>query len=111
MADPTLLEEAVADCSLIVGMNEYKELCGLHLGGSSYMSQGTILECTKISANRVAQIVREIKSDISKDSEARYSSFITHIKSVLNRCVLEQENSTFTSVEQKILKNLTIQAT
>lgn len=71
VADPTLLEEAVADCSLIVGMNEYKELCGLHLGGSSYMSQGTILECTKISANRVAQIVREIKSDISKDSEAR----------------------------------------
>ncbi|CAG9856221.1 unnamed protein product [Phyllotreta striolata] len=74
LADPSLVEEEVSDAFLSVGLNAYKELCGLHLGGKAELSTDLILSTTTKAANRAVLVVREIKEAIEKDAEKRLKS-------------------------------------
>ncbi|CAH1106284.1 unnamed protein product [Psylliodes chrysocephalus] len=71
IADPTLLEEEVADAFMSIGLNAYKELCGLHLGGKAELSPDLILSTASKAANRAGLIVQQIKECIEKDTQQR----------------------------------------
>lgn len=71
LADPTLLEEGVADAHLMIGLNAYKELCGLHLGGNALMTPQSILKCTSKAAARASVVIQQIKEALEKDQEHR----------------------------------------
>lgn len=73
LADPNLLEEEVADAFLSVGVNPYKELCGLHLGGKADLTSNLILSTTSKAATRAAVVVQQIKDAIEKDNQMRYT--------------------------------------
>lgn len=72
IADPTLLEEGVAEAFLSVGLNAYKELCGLHLGGKAQLSTSVILETTNKAARRACQVIEMIKTQVEKDTANKY---------------------------------------
>ncbi|KAF5308300.1 hypothetical protein FQR65_LT06293 [Abscondita terminalis] len=84
LSDPTLLEEGVADASLVVGLNGYKELCGLHLGGKALMDPDSILKCTTRAANRTNVVIKEIKRVLNEDSEKRSQGLVGGFEGVLN---------------------------
>nr|CAH7729018.1 unnamed protein product [Callosobruchus chinensis] len=71
LADPTLLEENVADAFLSIGLNAYKELCGLHLGGKADLSPEVIIQTANKAAVRASSIVQQIKDVIEQDNETR----------------------------------------
>lgn len=71
LADPNLLEEEVSDAFLSVGVNPYKELCGLHLGGKADLTSNLILSTANKAAARAAIVVQQIKDSIEKDNQAR----------------------------------------
>ncbi|KAK5644296.1 hypothetical protein RI129_008141 [Pyrocoelia pectoralis] len=71
LADPTLLEEGVADANLILGINSYKEICTLHLGGKAFMDPDIILKCASKAANRAAFLITDIKRVLREDIERR----------------------------------------
>lgn len=75
MADPTLLEEGVADAYLSIGVNPYKELCGLHLGGKADLTPNVILSTVNKAAAHAAVVVQQIKDAIEEDNEKRYFIF------------------------------------
>jgi exosome complex component RRP45 len=71
VADPTCLEERVAEASLVFGINSYRELCGLHLGGTTLTSADLLLRSTTSAAKRAKFIVDLIKSSLAEDEERR----------------------------------------
>ncbi|KAJ8947198.1 hypothetical protein NQ318_015546 [Aromia moschata] len=71
LADPTLLEEGVADAFLSVGLNAYKELCGLHLGGKADLSTDVILNTVNKAAVRAVIVVQLIKDAYEEDNKRR----------------------------------------
>lgn len=71
VADPTLLEENVAETHITIGLNAYKELCSLHLGGKAELAMDVILNTTKKAANRAAIVISKIKASLEQDKEAR----------------------------------------
>lgn len=121
LADPNLLEEGVAEAFLSVGLNAYKELCGLHLGGKVELTTNIILETTDKAARRACEVVELIKSVVEKDTqerlEARGSGFhkILEIKDVdvplseLNIC-LDQWSTTKSKKKKKKPKEETMEA-
>jgi exosome complex component RRP45 len=72
VADPTAIEERVSAAQIVFGMNAYRELCGLHLGGSSLTSPDLILQCANRAAKRAAEVVQIMKSALKEDADARY---------------------------------------
>lgn len=79
MADPTLLEEGVADAYLSIGVNPYKELCGLHLGGKADLTPNLILSTVNKAAGHAASVVQQIKDAIEGDTKKRYSYIYIYI--------------------------------
>ncbi|KAL3265563.1 hypothetical protein HHI36_009768 [Cryptolaemus montrouzieri] len=71
LADPTLLEEGVADAFLTVGMNSYKELCGLHLGGKAELNPDILIQITQKAGNRAGIVVEQIKKAVKEENEKR----------------------------------------
>ncbi|KAE8751729.1 hypothetical protein FOCC_FOCC001578 [Frankliniella occidentalis] len=71
VADPTLIEEQTAEASLSVGMNAYRELCGLHLGGQALSDHQSILKIVQKAGASAAEIVQLIKKALAEDEEAR----------------------------------------
>ncbi|KAF5270072.1 hypothetical protein FQA39_LY08484 [Lamprigera yunnana] len=84
LADPTVLEEGVADASLIIALNGYKELCGLHLGGRALVDAENILLCSSKAANRANTVVQEIKRVLVEDSEKRSGVGVQGFKTTLS---------------------------
>lgn len=74
LADPNLLEEEVSDAYLSIGVNPYKELCGLHLGGKADLTPTLILSSANKAASRAAVVVQQIKDAIEEDTKNRYNS-------------------------------------
>lgn len=74
IADPTYLEERVAEAKIVFGMNSYGELCGLHLGGITLTSSDLLLRTATKAAKRARIIVQKIKDVIQDDSEKRKKS-------------------------------------
>lgn len=73
ISDPSILEEKVADAQLVFGVNAFRELCGLHLGGSVLTSPELILSCANKAAARAVWVVQLIKDAIEKDTTQRNS--------------------------------------
>ncbi|KAI4462661.1 exosome complex exonuclease ribosomal rna processing protein [Holotrichia oblita] len=71
LADPNLLEENVSDAQFTIGLNGYKEVCGMHLGGSAAMNIDTILKTSQSAARRAKTIIEEIKKYVEEDSTKR----------------------------------------
>nr|CAD7397329.1 unnamed protein product [Timema cristinae] len=72
VADPTALEERVSEAQIVFGMNAYRELCGLHLGGSALATFETVVNCAIRAGNRAAQVVQKIKTLLAQDAETRW---------------------------------------
>lgn len=71
VADPTYLEERVAEAKIVFGMNSYGELCGIHLGGITLTSSDLLLRTATKAAKRARTIVQKIKDVIQEDAEKR----------------------------------------
>jgi exosome complex component RRP45 len=71
IADPTAIEERVSEAQVVFGVNAYRELCGLHLGGSALTSYDVILHCANRAARRAAEVVQIMKSALEEDANAR----------------------------------------
>ncbi|KAK4887566.1 hypothetical protein RN001_003837 [Aquatica leii] len=84
VADPTLLEEGVADANLIIGLNGYKEVCGLHLGGKAFLDPDSILRCTTKAAGRANIVIQHIKKVLAEDSEKRNKGIVIGFESALS---------------------------
>lgn len=56
---------------LTVGLNGFRELCALHLGGKAELSPDIILGTVSKAASRAAIVVEEIKNSIKADNEQR----------------------------------------
>lgn len=71
VADPTALEERVSDASLIFAINSFKEVCAMHLGGSTLTSPALIFRCSSKAADRAKRIVDFIKESLEEDTRNR----------------------------------------
>lgn len=71
IADPTALEERVAEANLVFGLNSYRELCGLHFGGVTMTSSQLLLKCANRGARQAKHIVNMVKEALKRDEEAR----------------------------------------
>lgn len=71
VADPTVIEERVSEAQVVFGVNAYRELCGLHLGGSALTTYDIILQCSNRAARRAAEVVQIIKTALEEDNNAR----------------------------------------
>ncbi|PSN53584.1 Exosome complex component RRP45 [Blattella germanica] len=69
--DPTVIEERVAESHVVFGVNAYKELCGLHLGGKALLNPDVVVNYAGQAANRAAQVVQMIKTALEEDNTAR----------------------------------------
>lgn len=65
------MEELVSEANIVFGVNGYKELCGLHLGGITLTSPQLLLRCAEKAAIRAKALVEFVKNEISKDLELR----------------------------------------
>lgn len=61
----------MSETQVVFGVNAYRELCGLHLGGSSLASHDLILQCANRAAKRAGEVVQIIKSALKEDADAR----------------------------------------
>uniref|UniRef100_A0A182MF13 Exosome complex component RRP45 n=1 Tax=Anopheles culicifacies TaxID=139723 RepID=A0A182MF13_9DIPT len=71
VADPTYLEERVAEAKMVFGINSYGELCGLHLGGTTLTSSDLLLRTSMKASKRARLVVDKIKAAIQKDNDDR----------------------------------------
>ncbi|XP_052902655.1 uncharacterized protein LOC128310134 [Anopheles moucheti] len=71
IADPTYLEERVAEAKMVIGINSYGELCGLHLGGTTLTSAELLLRTSSKASKRARLVVEKIKAAIQKDNDDR----------------------------------------
>ncbi|XP_050303583.1 exosome complex component RRP45 [Anthonomus grandis grandis] len=71
IADPTLLEEGVAEAFLTVSVNAYRELCGLHLGGKVQITPDVIFETTNKAARRACEVIELIKTSVETDTNTK----------------------------------------
>lgn len=71
MADPSLLEEGVSEAQLVFAINSFKEICSIHLGGSTFANTQLILQCASKAATRAFNVVELIKKSIEVDLENR----------------------------------------
>ncbi|XP_054271689.1 uncharacterized protein LOC128992238 isoform X2 [Macrosteles quadrilineatus] len=71
IADPTMTEERVAQAQLVMAVNMYRELCGLHLSGSALAAPQVILQCATKAAKLANHIVSTVKQALEADLKAR----------------------------------------
>ncbi|XP_025836724.1 exosome complex component RRP45 [Agrilus planipennis] len=83
LADPTLLEENVAEAHLNIGLNAYKELCTLHLGGSTTLNQHCVIQYTEKAAKRAAEVIDFIKKSLEEDTVKRDQDEVADFSSTL----------------------------
>ncbi|XP_044254499.1 exosome complex component rrp45 [Tribolium madens] len=71
LADPVLIEEGTADAMLTIGLNGFKELCALHLGGKTELAPSVILSTVSKATSRATIVIEEIKNSVKADNEQR----------------------------------------
>ncbi|CAB3373451.1 Hypothetical predicted protein [Cloeon dipterum] len=74
VVDPSELEERVAEAEFTLGVNGYKELCGVHLSGSTQSGPTIVRQCANKALKRAVSVVALIKETLAKDSELRGSN-------------------------------------
>ncbi|XP_059615451.1 uncharacterized protein LOC132261002 [Phlebotomus argentipes] len=70
-ADPTDLEERVAQAKVVFGLNSYQELCGLHLGGVTLLSAGFVIDLASRGVKHAKNHIEMIKNCLEEDSKKR----------------------------------------
>lgn len=70
LADPTELEERIAEGLLTVGANAHSEICLLHQHGCT-IRKDLIVLCALLASTRAKAIAEKIKAEVVKDEEAR----------------------------------------
>ena len=73
LADPTALEERVADSLLMLSVNSYHEICGMHLEGASLPSADVVIKCTRNAVHVAEHLVKQIKQVLTEDEQKRYA--------------------------------------
>ncbi|XP_039289513.1 exosome complex component rrp45 isoform X2 [Nilaparvata lugens] len=71
LSDPTEIEERTAQAQLVLGMNAYRELCGMHLMGSALLSPDVIINCSRKAAEQALVLVTAIKKAVEEDQKQR----------------------------------------
>ncbi|XP_075216186.1 exosome complex component Rrp45 [Lycorma delicatula] len=77
LADPTDLEERNSQAELVLGMNAYRELCGIHLSGTVLQELNVLLQCAQKAANTASELVQQIKTAIENDEQQRKEKSIS----------------------------------
>uniref|UniRef100_A0A1L8DXN8 Exosome complex component RRP45 n=1 Tax=Nyssomyia neivai TaxID=330878 RepID=A0A1L8DXN8_9DIPT len=70
-ADPTDLEERVAQAKMVFGLNSYQELCGLHLGGVTLLSAGFVIDLASRGVKHAKNHIEMVKKCIEEDTKVR----------------------------------------
>ncbi|XP_055709324.1 uncharacterized protein LOC129805444 [Phlebotomus papatasi] len=70
-ADPTDLEERVAQAKIVFGLNSYQELCGLHLGGVTLLSSGFVIDLASRGVKHAKNHIEMIRKCLEEDSKLR----------------------------------------
>lgn len=97
MADPSYIEGCVSEANIVFGINAYKELCGVHLGGITLTSPQLLLRCVNKGAERAKMIVTMIKEAVAKDSAVRAEGVVPNFAEIIR-------NTTITSLREKPLQ-------
>ncbi|KAF6212474.1 hypothetical protein GE061_012997 [Apolygus lucorum] len=71
LLDPTELEEKVCESELIIGMNSFRELCGMHFSGRTTGNRLLIVKAAQQAALVAGDLVKLLKSKLEKDNEER----------------------------------------
>ncbi|XP_014251226.1 exosome complex component RRP45-like [Cimex lectularius] len=71
VVDPTELEEKVSEAELVVGVNSYYELCGMHYRGDGIADGGLIVSRAHDAAEAGLKIINTVKACLEKDSALR----------------------------------------
>uniref|UniRef100_A0A034VUD5 Exosome complex component RRP45 n=1 Tax=Bactrocera dorsalis TaxID=27457 RepID=A0A034VUD5_BACDO len=71
VADPSASEERTADSALVFGLNSFRELCCLNLGGTTLTSSTLLLQCATRAARRAKFVVDYVKETLEFDKNAR----------------------------------------
>ena len=71
VADPTIMEERTSESQMIFGINSFRELCCLNLGGSSLTSSSLLLQSSKRAAIQAKKVVDLVKQTLENDIAAR----------------------------------------
>jgi len=111
--DPARLEEECMGGRLVVGVNAYREVCTLHLGGQVLVDKKLVLRLTNSAADRAKKIVEKIKSSLSKEEALRQSGaprgFAAVIKSLsINQNASEKKEFDFSKLGREaktVIKN------
>ncbi|KAJ1521131.1 hypothetical protein ONE63_002830 [Megalurothrips usitatus] len=98
VADPTLIEEETAEASLSVGMNAYRELCGIHLGGKAISDPDSVLKVVQKAGAAAAEIVQFIKESLAADEKARANNEVCG----LSACIRAGNITTLCNQRMKI---------
>lgn len=69
--DPTSTEEGGASALIILALNSYRELCGLHLEGAALANPSFLLTLTKQGAETAAVLVNKLRSALEIDAQLR----------------------------------------
>lgn len=85
IADPTAAEERIAEASIVFGLNSYRELCGLHLGGITLTNAELLLQCAKKGATRAQKMVDAIKESLLIDEQERSEGVLVGFNECIRR--------------------------
>lgn len=116
VADPTVMEERTSESQMIFGINSFRELCCLNLGGSSLTSSSLLLQCSKRAASHAKYVVDLVKSTLDADLAARESRHNVGFTECLkqnsitsfaeDRLVLKLRHFTFDNHDSRQIKEL-----
>ena len=76
LADPTALEERVASSLLMLSVNSYHEICGMHLEGTPLPSVDVVIQCTKAAVLVAESIAKRIRVALIEDQRKRSASLL-----------------------------------
>ncbi|XP_067635208.1 exosome complex component RRP45 isoform X2 [Eurosta solidaginis] len=71
IADPSASEERTAESAMVFGLNSFRELCCLNLGGTTLTSSTLLLQCATRAARRAKFVVDYVKEMHELDTLAR----------------------------------------
>ncbi|XP_017480837.1 PREDICTED: exosome complex component rrp45 isoform X2 [Rhagoletis zephyria] len=71
VADPSVSEERTAESAMVFGLNSFRELCCLNLGGTTLTSSTLLLQCATRAARRAKFVVDYVKETLELDVMAR----------------------------------------
>uniref|UniRef100_A0A8D8XFY3 Exosome complex component RRP45 n=1 Tax=Cacopsylla melanoneura TaxID=428564 RepID=A0A8D8XFY3_9HEMI len=69
--DPTSIEEGGASAQIILAVNSYREICGLHLEGAALANPSFLLALTRQAAETPAVLVNKLRAALEQDAQLR----------------------------------------